>query len=57
MAKWSTYKYHFFSIILCTVANIKDDKSNSPLKPVAGNQQSDLATGKKVLSIAKTEDT
>jgi len=29
MPKWeSTYKQQFFSIILCTVANIKDDKSS-----------------------------
>ena len=57
MNKWNTYKYHFFSIILCTVPNIKDDRSNSSFKPLIGNQKSDLATRNKVLSIKKAKDT
>ncbi len=54
MPRWESYKYKFFSIILCTVANIKDDKSLEQPKPIG--VQSDFATGKRVLTISKSDD-
>lgn len=56
LPQWeSTYKHQFFSIILCSVAGMKDDAIELQSKPLGG--QSDLATGKKVLSITKDADT
>ncbi len=52
MPRWEEYKYKFFSIILSTVSHIKEEKSSEP-KPT-GNQ-TDYATGKRVLTINKSE--
>jgi hypothetical protein len=53
LPKWEQYKEDFLTIILCTVANIKDD-SLEQIKPMAG--QTDFATGKKVLIIGENDD-
>ena len=33
MPKWEEYKYSFLSIILCTVAGIKEDSNQNQPKP------------------------
>jgi hypothetical protein len=54
LPRWETYKYKFFSIILCTVANIKENPEGALPKP-AGNQ-TDFASGKRVLTVSKADD-
>ncbi|CDW77116.1 e3 ubiquitin-protein ligase ubr4 [Stylonychia lemnae] len=55
MPKWETMKSQFLSIILCTIAGMRDDRGTGQvLKPTG--QQSDFATGKKVLTISKLQD-
>ena len=55
LPRWEQYKYKFLSIILCTISGMKDDKADQP-KPAG--QQTDFATGKRVLTINKeAEDT
>lgn len=53
MPRWESYKFKFFSIILCTVANMRDDKDAIQPKPTG--QQTEYATGKKVLSITRQQ--
>jgi hypothetical protein len=54
LSRWETYKYKFFSIILCTVANIKENPEAALPKP-AGNQ-TDFASGKRVLTVSRADD-
>lgn len=37
LPRWEGYKYKFFSIIMCTVANIKDEKSDEQQPKPTGN--------------------
>jgi hypothetical protein len=54
LPQWETsYKQQFFSIILCTVAGMKDEKLEDMAKAQGG--QSDFNTGKRVLSINKAQ--
>ena len=51
--KWQALKPKFFSLIVSTVANMSEEAEE--VKPQLG-QQTDFATGKRVLTLAKQED-
>jgi hypothetical protein len=56
LPRWENYKYKFFSIILCTVANIKEDKNAEAAQPKPAGNQTDFASGKRVLTVSKADD-
>jgi hypothetical protein len=56
MPHWENYKYKFFSIILCTVANIKEDNNSEATQPKPAGNQTEFASGKRVLTISKADD-
>lgn len=56
MPRWENYKYKFLSIILCTVANIKEDKNAEAAQPKPAGNQTEFASGKRVLTVSKADD-
>jgi hypothetical protein len=56
LPRWENYKYKFFSIILCTVANIKEDKNAEAAQPKPAGNQTEFASGKRVLTVSKADD-
>jgi hypothetical protein len=61
MPRWELYKYKFLSIILCTVANNVGENKRSTAGVEGADKsasawQTEFATGKRVLTINKSDD-